>query len=114
MQSIQKPAVYVVDPYHDAAIARLKEQSSIDLILPDDPRRVDFLDEATAVLVRSETTIDAGSIRRAHSGLKYIIKQGVGVDNINIIAAKEKGIKVFNTPGLSGEAVAELTIALAM
>ena len=111
---IQKPAVYIVDPYHDDAITKLKEQLSLDLILPDDPRKEDFLDHATAVLVRSETTIDAESIRRAHSGLKYIIKQGVGVDNIDIAAAQEKGIQVFNTPGLNGEAVAELTIALAM
>ncbi|GAB7335831.1 hypothetical protein MBLNU13_g08104t1 [Cladosporium sp. NU13] len=114
MGSIQKPAVYVVDPYHDAAIAKLKEQSSIDLVLPDDPRRKDFLDHATAILVRSETAIDAKSIQRAHPGLKYIIKQGVGVDNIDILAAREKNIKVFNTPGLNSEAVAELTIALAM
>lgn len=112
--SIHKPAVYVVDPYHDAAITKLKAQPSIDLILHDDPRKKDFLDHATAVLVRSETTIDAKSIRRAHSELKYIIKQGVGVDNIDITAAREKGIQVFNTPGLNGEAVAELTIALAM
>ena len=112
--SIQKPAVYIIDPYHDAAITKLKEQLSIDLILPDDPRKEEFLTHATAVLVRSETTIDAESIRRAHSGLKYIIKQGVGVDNIDIAAAQEKGIQVFNTPGLNGEAVAELTIALAM
>jgi len=114
MGSTQKPAVYVVDPYHEAAITKLKEQSSIDLVLPDDPRKEYFLDHASAVLVRSETTIDAESIRRANPGLKYIIKQGVGVDNIDILAAREKGINVFNTPGLNGEAVAELTIALAM
>lgn len=114
MESIQKPAVYVLDPYHDAAIEKLRQQDSIDLILPDDPKRKDFLEHATAVLVRSETTIDAESIRRAHSGLRYIVKQGVGVDNIDILAAQEKGIKVFNTPGLNSEAVAELTIALAM
>jgi D-3-phosphoglycerate dehydrogenase len=114
MGSIQKPAVYVVDPYHEAAITKLKEQASIDLVLPDDPRKKDFLGHAVAALVRSETTIDAESIRRAHPGLKYIVKQGVGVDNIDILAAREKGIKVYNTPGLNGEAVAELTIALAM
>lgn len=114
MGSVQKPAVYVVDPYHKAALAKLREHPSIDLILPDDPRAKYFLDNATAVLVRSEKTIDAASIRHAHSGLKYIIKQGVGVDNIDIIAAREKGIQVYNTPGLNGEAVAELTIALAM
>lgn len=38
----------------------------------------------------------------------------MGVDNIDILAAREKNIQVFNTPGLNGEAVAELTIALAM
>jgi D-3-phosphoglycerate dehydrogenase len=114
MGSIQNPTVYVVDPYHDAAITKLKEQASINLVPHDDPRKKDFLDHATAVLVRSETTINAESIRRAHSGLKYIVKQGVGVDNIDIFAAQEKGVQVFNTPGLNGEAVAELTIALAM
>jgi D-3-phosphoglycerate dehydrogenase len=114
MGSIQKPAVYVMDPYHDAALTTLKEYSSIDLVLPSDPRKKDFLDKATAVLVRSETTIDAKSLQRANPGLKYIIKQGVGVDNIDILAARERGINVFNTPGLNGEAVAELTIALAL
>ena len=93
---------------------KLKEQSPIGLILHDDPRKKDFLGHATAVLLRNETTIDAESIRRAHSGLKYIIKQGVGVDNINIAAAQDKGIEVVNTPGLNSEAVAELTIASAM
>lgn len=114
MGSNHRPAVYVVDPYHEAALAKLKGNSSFDLILPEDPKRETFLDDATAVLVRSETSIDAESIQRANSGLKYIIKQGVGVDNIDMVAAREKGIKVFNTPGLNGEAVAELTIALAM
>jgi hypothetical protein len=70
MGSIQKPAVYVVNSYHEAAITKLKAHSSIDLVLPDDPKRNDFLDHATAVLVRSETNIDAEAIRRAPSGLK--------------------------------------------
>lgn len=114
MESTQKPLVYVVDPYHETAIAKLKAHSSIDLVLSDDPRKEDFLQYATAILVRSETKLDADSIRKANPGLKYIIKQGVGVDNIDLPAAQEKGIKVFNTPGINGEAVAELTITLAL
>lgn len=114
MESVQKPAVYVVDPYHEAAIAKLKGHPSINLVLPNDPRKKDFLQNATAVLVRSETKLDAESIRKANPRLKYIVKQGVGVDNIDLPAAQEKGIKVFNTPGINGEAVAELTIALAL
>jgi hypothetical protein len=51
MGSIQKPAVYVVDPHHDAALVKLKEHPSIDLVLPSDPRKKDYLDKATAVLV---------------------------------------------------------------
>lgn len=114
MTRTQAPAVYVVDPYHETAIARLKEQTGIELILPQDPRRDEFLERATAVMVRSETILDSKSISKANPGLKYIIKQGVGVDNIDTEAASAKGIRVYNTPGLNSEAVAELTIGLAM
>lgn len=115
MENMQlKPAVYVVDPYHDAAISKLQESNKIDLILPTDSRRDDYLSKATAILIRSETQLRAADIDKANSDLKYIIKQGVGVDNIDLEAARRRGIKVFNTAGLNGETVAELTIGLAL
>lgn len=114
MGSIYTPAVYVIDPYHDAAIDRLRQISNIELVLPQDPTIGAYLDRATIIMVRSETIIDAEALAQANPGLKCIIKQGVGVDNIDILAAREQGINVYNTPGLNGEAVAELTIALAM
>ncbi|MGE5381487.1 MAG: D-2-hydroxyacid dehydrogenase, partial [Methylocystaceae bacterium] len=43
--------------------------------------------------------------------LKFIIRGGVGVDNIDVKYAMENGIKVMNTPGASSASVAELTIA---
>lgn len=114
MGSLCKSAVYVVDPYHDVAIDKLRQISDIELVLPQDPGISAYLERATVVMVRSETIINAKAIAQANPGLKCIIKQGVGVDNIDILAAREKGIKVYNTPGLNGDAVAELTIALAM
>lgn len=114
MGSISRSAVYVVDPYHDVAVSRLRKIPDIELVLPQDPRIRDYLEQATIVMVRSETIIDAKAITQASPRLKCIIKQGVGVDNIDILAAREKGIKVYNTPGMNGEAVAELTIALTM
>nr|POE90358.1 hydroxypyruvate reductase [Quercus suber] len=109
-----KPAVYIVDPYHEAAIEKLQANTNIEVVLPHDERCSGFADNATAILLRSDTRLNAASIQKFRPGLKYIVKQGVGVDNIDLKAAKEKGIKVFNTPGLNGEAVAELTLGLAL
>lgn len=114
MKPTQEPSVYVVDPYHDVAIAKLQRHPSAKVVLPHDPNKKDFLQKATIVLVRSETVINAAMLQEAHPGLKSIIKQGAGVDNIDIEAAQKKGIRVWNTTGLNGEAVAELTITLAM
>jgi D-3-phosphoglycerate dehydrogenase len=44
--------------------------------------------------------------------LKAISKYGVGVDNIDLQAARERGIIVTNTPGVNTEAVADLAVAL--
>ena len=46
------------------------------------------------------------------SKLKVISRVGVGLDNVDIEAAKTYGIRVYNTPGVLTEAVAELTIGL--
>lgn len=44
--------------------------------------------------------------------LKVIAKNGVGVDNIDLQAASEKGIYVFNAPGTNSPSVADLAVAL--
>ena len=44
--------------------------------------------------------------------LKVISRVGVGLDNVDMEAAKKRGIKVFNTPGAPTLAVAELTLGL--
>lgn len=44
-------------------------------------------------------------------GLKVIARCGIGMDNVDLVAAKEMGISVFNTPDAPTRAVAELTLA---
>ncbi|MHA1979314.1 MAG: hydroxyacid dehydrogenase [Candidatus Hodarchaeales archaeon] len=64
-----------------------------------------------AVIVRSATKIPREVIE-AGSNLKVIGRAGVGVDNIDVKAATEKGIYVVNSPLASTISVAEMTIAL--
>jgi D-3-phosphoglycerate dehydrogenase len=56
-------------------------------------------------------TIDRAALAAADS-LRVIARYGVGVDRVDLDAARERGIVVTNTPGANASAVAELTIGL--
>ena len=62
-----------------------------------------------AVIIRSATKMSAAIIS-ANSNLKVIGRAGVGVDNIDLLAAKEHGVMVVNAPRASTQSVIELTI----
>lgn len=65
-----------------------------------------------AVIIRSATQIDQTIIDACQgSRLKWILRAGVGLDNIAVSYAKDHGIGVFNTPQASAESVAELAMA---
>ena len=66
---------------------------------------------ATIVLVRSKTKVTKEYIDSAPN-LKLVIRGGVGLDNIDLNYATEKGITVHNTAVASSIAVAELAFAL--
>jgi D-3-phosphoglycerate dehydrogenase len=78
----------------------------------DDPRVGDWHADAEGILVRL-TPVAAGDLARAQR-LKAVVKHGVGVDNIDLAAARDKGVVVCNTPGVNSDAVAELTLGLAL
>ena len=64
--------------------------------------------DVDAIAVRSDTTVDAEIIAAAPQ-LKVVGRAGVGVDNIDIEAATDRGIIVMNTPTGNTLATAELT-----
>jgi len=63
-----------------------------------------------AIVVRSATKVRKELIDQCPN-LKVIARGGVGLDNIDVEYAKEKGIQVINTPAASSESVAELAFA---
>lgn len=66
--------------------------------------------EIIGLLVRSATKVRKDIIDNCPS-LKLIGRGGVGMDNIDVAYAKEKGLHVINTPAASSESVAELVFA---
>lgn len=106
--------IFVLDPYHEDAIAILQSRPNYKVILPNDALKADWHELADAVLIRSETRLTEEDFAKQKK-LKVIVKQGVGVNNIDLEAAKKHGVIVCsNTPGLNSEPVAELTLTLAL
>ncbi len=71
---------------------------------------INGLKDFDAILVRSATQVRKDHID-ACPGLKLIGRAGVGMDNIDVVYAREKGLHVVNTPEASSQSVAELVFA---
>lgn len=69
--------------------------------------KVDSMDEAQAVLVRSAAMHDLEFTK----GLEAIARAGAGVNNIPLDRCAQEGIVVFNTPGANANGVKELVLA---
>ena len=74
---------------------------------------VKIIPEYDGMVVRSATKVTKNIISAAKN-LKVIGRAGAGVDNIDVIAAKEKNMIVMNTPGGNANATAEHAFALIM
>lgn len=70
-----------------------------------------LLPQAEGLIIRSATKLDQEAILRAKK-LKIVIRAGVGVDNIDIETASQKGIIVENAPGGNTVSTAEQALAL--
>ena len=101
------------DGLEDGAIAELKA-AGIEVV--NDHIEQDKLGEALkefdGVVIRSATKLTKEVIEKEAGGkLKLIVRAGVGVDNIDLQAARDNGVEVKNTPKASSNSVAELAIA---
>lgn len=105
--------VLVAAPIHKDAL-KLLESSGFEVIVreyPSSNELVRLIKDFDALIVRSKPLVTRDVIEAANK-LKVIGRAGVGLDNIDLEAAKEKGIAVFNAPGAPTNSVAELAIGL--
>jgi glyoxylate reductase len=77
-------------------------------VLVDDPHRAD------GILSMLTTLIDDDYLAAAGPQLEIVANYGVGVDNIDLDAARRHGVLIANTPDVLTEATAELAIALTL
>ncbi|KXB02321.1 3-phosphoglycerate dehydrogenase [candidate division MSBL1 archaeon SCGC-AAA261F17] len=104
--------VLVTDPIHEDGIKKLEEFADVEVATGlDQESLLEKVPDFGAMIVRSATKVGK-DLLDAGGNLKLIVRAGVGLDNIDLDAAKERNIKVVNTPEAPTTAVAELTISL--
>lgn len=113
---MSKPRVFVSRIIPDAGLDKVKAACDVD-IWPDRlPPSHDILTECVrgvdGILSVLTEKIDGALMDAAGSQLKVISQMAVGYDNIDIAAAKARGIPVGNTPGVLTDATADLAFAL--
>jgi D-3-phosphoglycerate dehydrogenase len=106
------PVVLIADKLSESTVAALGD--GVDVRWVDGPDRKELLaavPDADALLVRSATTVDA-EVLAAAPKLKIVARAGVGLDNVDVDAATERGVLVVNAPTSNIHSAAEHAIAL--
>src|SRR5499425_1175656 len=104
----------LLDGIDPAGVEIIKQSNSIEPVVHDKISRDKLLSivaEADAIIVRSGTSVDREVIEKA-ARLRVVGRAGVGVDNVDVDAATERGVLVMNSPGGSTTTTAEHTIAM--
>ena len=103
----------ICDPVSESCEKGLKEIPGIEVINKTGMTPEELIKEIPGydiAVVRSATKMRANILEA--SDLKLVIRGGVGLDNIDLVRAKELGITVRNTPTASSASVAELAMAM--
>jgi len=107
--------VLVCDPVSAKGIALLEQRPEFEVVvLPKRLSEAELLPvvkDVVAMVVRSETKVTRKVIEAANA-LRVVGRAGVGVDNVDVEAATERGVVVMNTPAGNTISTAELSFAM--
>jgi (S)-sulfolactate dehydrogenase len=108
--------IVIAEFMDEAAVASLRPRFDVDYepTLVDDRRSLlARLAGAQGLIVRNRTQVDADLLARAPA-LRVVGRLGVGLDNIDMLACKARGITVFPATGANALAVAEYVVMTGM
>ncbi|MDO4927744.1 MAG: phosphoglycerate dehydrogenase [Corynebacterium sp.] len=112
MSKNSRPVVLIADKLSQSTVDALGD--AVEVRWVDGPNRPELLaavGEADALLVRSATTVDR-EVLEAAPNLIIIGRAGVGLDNVDIAAATERGVMVANAPTSNIHSACEHAISL--
>ncbi len=107
--------ILVTDPIHEDGIASMKasgfEVRVESNLTPE--QLMNVIPDFDALVVRGRTKVTSAIIN-AGVKLRAVARSGVGLDNIDLEAARKKTIKIISTPAAPTTSVAELTVGLVL
>ncbi|MBC7303867.1 MAG: phosphoglycerate dehydrogenase [Nocardia sp.] len=112
MSQAGRPVVLIADKLAQSTVDALGD--GVEVRWVDGPDRAALLaavPEADAILVRSATTVDA-EVLDAGKKLQIVARAGVGLDNVDVPAATERGVMVVNAPTSNIHTAAEHAVTL--
>ncbi|MGD8865090.1 MAG: hydroxyacid dehydrogenase [Anaerolineales bacterium] len=99
--------ILISDPIAPQGVEKLARHARV---LEGSPEK--YLGQVDALIVRSATVVNRSLLQAGAPRLQVVGRAGVGVDNIDLMSARDLGIRVVNAPQASTTAVAEHTFAL--
>lgn len=112
MSASGRPVVLIADKLAQSTVDALGDSVEVRWVDgPDRPKLLEAVADADALLVRSATKVDA-EVLAAAPKLKIVGRAGVGLDNVEIPAATERGVMVVNAPTSNIHSAAEHALAL--
>jgi glyoxylate reductase len=112
------PRVFVTRIIPDQGLRLIQDFCNVDLWMDELPPSPDVLIKRVrgvdGLLSLLTDRIDGEVMDAAGSQLKVISNHAVGFDNVDVLAATQRGIPVGNTPGILTDATADFAFALLM
>ncbi len=104
--------VLICDPISPKGIALFQQRPEFKVTVLEKPLKeaelIPLVKDVEAMVVRSETKVTKKVIEAAPK-LRVVGRAGVGIDNVDVEAATQRGVVVMNTPGGNTVTTAELT-----
>jgi D-3-phosphoglycerate dehydrogenase len=107
--------ILICDPISPKGIALMQQRPEFQVTVLEkrlsEAELLPIVSEVVAIVVRSETKITK-KVLEAAPQLRVVGRAGVGVDNIDVEAATQRGVVVMNTPGGNTISTAELSFTM--
>ena len=109
-----RPKILLYEPMHEAGTQLLKQHGDV-VVAPavDEATLVGVVKDVDAIVIRANGKVSR-AVLDAAPNLKVIGRHGVGLENVDVAGATEKGIWVVYTPDANTESVAEHFVMLVL